>query len=153
MTEKSFKIDAIVVLPDHCHCIWQLPEGGQDFSGRWREIKKYVTKRIGRDGKRRGEKDIWQRRFWGHLICDENDWRRHMDYIHYITLTPFFAALGNSFIYGLLIHCKPRLVKMMCLLKSRLPAYIRPSGPDEVIRAFLSLSTFGFQRIYELNGL
>ncbi|MBD9358527.1 REP-associated tyrosine transposase [Methylomonas albis] len=83
MAEKPFKIDAMVILPDHCHCIWQLPVSDQDFSGRWREIKKYVSKRIGAVGKRPGERDIWQRRFWEHQIRDEDDWRRHMDYIHY----------------------------------------------------------------------
>lgn len=83
LAEKPFKIDAIVILPDHCHCIWQLPGGDRDFSGRWREIKKCVSKNIGGEGKRPSEKDIWQRRFWEHLIRDENDWRRHMDYIHY----------------------------------------------------------------------
>lgn len=83
LAEKPFKIDAIVILPDHCHSIWQLPAGDQDFSGRWREIKKFVSKRIGAEGKCPGEKDIWQRRFWEHLIRDENDWRQHMDYILY----------------------------------------------------------------------
>ncbi len=49
-------IDAIVVLPDHLHCIWRMPDGDIDFSGRWREIKKYVSKRIGADGTRPREK-------------------------------------------------------------------------------------------------
>jgi putative transposase len=80
---KPFEIDAIVVLPDHLHCIWRLPDGDADFSGRWREIKKYVAKRIGGIGKRPGERDVWQRRFWEHAIRDEDDWRRHMDYICY----------------------------------------------------------------------
>jgi putative transposase len=26
---------------------------------------------------------VWQRRFWEHVIRDEEDWRRHVDYIHY----------------------------------------------------------------------
>ncbi len=83
MESRPFTIDAIVILPNHLHCLWQLPENDDDFSGRWREIKKYVSKRIGADGKRPREKDIWQRRFWEHAIRDENDWRRHVDYIHY----------------------------------------------------------------------
>ena len=29
------------------------------------------------------ESTIWQRRFWEHRIRDENDFERHMDYIHY----------------------------------------------------------------------
>jgi putative transposase len=62
MASRPFTVDAMVLLPDHLHCIWCLPENDSDFSGRWREIKKYVSKRIGGDGKRPREKDIWQRR-------------------------------------------------------------------------------------------
>ena len=74
---RPFKTDAIVVLPDHLHCIWRLPEGDSDFSGRWREIKKYVSHRANL------ESAVWQRRFWEHRIRDEEDWRRHLDYIHF----------------------------------------------------------------------
>ncbi len=83
MVTRPFTIDAIVVLPDHLHCLWRLPELDDDFSSRWREIKKYVSKRIGGAGIRAKEKDIWQRRFWEHTVRNENDWQRHMDYIHY----------------------------------------------------------------------
>jgi putative transposase len=34
-----FQIDALVVLPDHVHAVWTLPEGDADFSMRWRLIK------------------------------------------------------------------------------------------------------------------
>ncbi|MDV3350590.1 transposase [Leptothoe sp. LEGE 181152] len=34
-----FTIDAIVVLPDHLHCLWTLPKGDANFSTRWRLIK------------------------------------------------------------------------------------------------------------------
>jgi putative transposase len=42
-----FAIDAWVLLPDHLHCIWSLPEGDADFSTRWRIIKTVVTQRCG----------------------------------------------------------------------------------------------------------
>ena len=85
-----FDLDAVVVLPDHLHCLWQLPEGDSDFSGRWARIKRYfsigcvgvvLVSNASRLAKR--EKAVWQRRFWEHRIRDEADWRRHMDYIHY----------------------------------------------------------------------
>ncbi len=80
---RPFTIDSIVVLPDHIHCIWQLPPDDHDFSIRWRLIKHYVS--IGIDAllNDRKEKLLWQRRFWEHLIRSEEDWRRHMDYIYY----------------------------------------------------------------------
>ena len=83
-----FEIEAIVVLPDHLHTLWRLPEGDEDFSTRWMVIKRKfsagLTADCVNDSKRRKrEKGIWQRRFWEHCIRDENDWRRHVDYIHY----------------------------------------------------------------------
>ena len=80
---RPFEIDAIVVLPDHLHCIWRLPEGDGDFSGRWREIKKFASRQIDAHTNQRNERSVWQRRFWEHAIRDEADWHRHMDYIHY----------------------------------------------------------------------
>ena len=37
--QRPFHIDAWVVLPDHMHTVWTLPEGDADYSGRWRAIK------------------------------------------------------------------------------------------------------------------
>ena len=84
-----FHIDAWVVLPDHIHCLWTLPEGDADFSGRWRAIKKGFSKsvRIGEPRSpvmiRRGERGIWQRRYWEHTIRDDRDFAVHMDYTHF----------------------------------------------------------------------
>ena len=80
---RPFSIDAIVVLPDHLHSVWRLPEGDADYSGRWRAIKQFVSREIDAPLSSRGEKLVWQRRFWEHLIRDDDDWRRHLDYIHY----------------------------------------------------------------------
>ena len=83
---RPFVIDAIVVLPDHLHCVWTLPDGDADFPARWHDIK---ARRIPRDESlsarrlAKGERGIWQRRYWEHLIRDERDFERHVDYIHY----------------------------------------------------------------------
>ena len=83
MATRPFHLDAIVVLPDHLHCLWRLPLGDADFSGRWREIKKATSRGVERRTNRRNERPVWQRRFWEHLIRDEDDWLRHVEYIHY----------------------------------------------------------------------
>ena len=83
MEKRPFRMDAVVVLPDHLHCLWQLPQGDSDFSGRWREIKKRVSRQLDSRTNLRNERLVWQKRFWEHLIRDEKDWRNHMDYIHY----------------------------------------------------------------------
>jgi putative transposase len=85
----SFKVEAIVVLPDHLHCIWTLPPGDTGFAGRWTLIKSEFSRRvekgewISRSRIERGERGIWQRRFWEHLIRDDEDFERHVDYIHW----------------------------------------------------------------------
>jgi len=71
------------------HCVWTLPCGDDDYSSRWRAIKKYFSKTIPVDEYRsavrikRHERGIWQRRFWEHTIRDESDYIRHIDYIHF----------------------------------------------------------------------
>jgi putative transposase len=84
---RPFQIDAMVVLPDHLHCIWRLPAGDSDFSGRWREIKKAASRAIDAGSDAQG-----QRRFWEHAIRDEADWRRHLDYIHFNPVKHGWAA-------------------------------------------------------------
>jgi putative transposase len=44
--KSPFHIDAWVVLPEHMHCLWTLPEGDTDFSGRWRAIKTAFSKTL-----------------------------------------------------------------------------------------------------------
>lgn len=87
--QRPFRIDAMVVLPDHLHCIWTLPPGDADFSSRWHAVKSAFSRGIAK-GERlshrrriKGERGIWQRRFWEHAIRDERDFERHADYIHY----------------------------------------------------------------------
>ncbi len=90
---RPFEIDAMVILPEHLHCIWRMPEGDADYSSRWREIKKAASRRIGTATNARNERMVWQRRFWEHAIRDEEDWRRHVDYIHY---NPVKHGLASS---------------------------------------------------------
>jgi putative transposase len=83
-----FQIDAFVVLPDHIHAVWTLLPGDADFSTRWRLIKSRFAQAIPKRewlspaGKARGERGIWQRRFWEHLIRDEKDFARHIEYCY-----------------------------------------------------------------------
>ena len=84
-----FRIDALVILPDHLHAVLTLPDGDADYSGRWRRIKAAFstalpsTERRSASRRSKGERGIWQRRFWEHLIRDEEDYARHVDYIHF----------------------------------------------------------------------
>lgn len=83
-----FIIHAWVILPEHMHCVIELPEGDSDFATRIRLIKANFSKAIPKGEhlslvrKSRGERGIWQRRYWEHLIRDETDYQAHIDYVH-----------------------------------------------------------------------
>ncbi len=87
-SRHPFTIDAIVILPDHLHAIWTLPAGDKDFALRWRLIKTTFSRNVPHGEYRsasreeKGERGIWQRRYWEHMIRDEQDYARHVDYIH-----------------------------------------------------------------------
>lgn len=103
--ERPFVIDAWVVLPDHMHCVWTLPEGDADYSTRMGAIKARFTRSIRRSGftptlpPRNGygakagrvrvgmnpdlhkdEAPVWQKRFWEHHTRDAEDYHAHVRY-------------------------------------------------------------------------
>lgn len=104
--ERPFEIDAFVVMPDHLHCVWTLPKKDADFSVRWGAIKARFSREVCRAGftpprrlppvvsgefagvnpglrTHKGERGIWQRRFWEHCIRDAADFAAHVDYCHW----------------------------------------------------------------------
>ena len=87
--KHPFHMDAVVILPDHLHCVWSLPDGDADYSTRWGLIKAKFSRSLQHGERRsasrikRGERGIWQRRFWEHCIRDEEDYANHVDYIHW----------------------------------------------------------------------
>ncbi len=86
--ERPFTINAIVILPDHLHTLWTLPDGDSGYSGRWRAIKPRFTRQLVQSGipldcGHRGEYTLWQRRFWEHALCDDADVQHHADYSHW----------------------------------------------------------------------
>ena len=101
-----FAIDAIVVLPDHLHAIWTLPHGDADFATRWRLIKTAFSRSVA-PGERRspsrevkGERGIWQRRYWEHTLRDEGDFERHCDYIHFNPVKHGHAETAREWSYS-----------------------------------------------------
>jgi putative transposase len=89
----SFEIPGAVVLPDHAHFLWELPPNDADYSKRVGRIKVLFTQALHGTGsqpahlsesrRRHRESDVWQRRFWDHMIRDEDDFAKHLDYIHF----------------------------------------------------------------------
>ncbi len=106
--KHPFRIDAIVIMPDHLHCIWTLPTEDVDHSLRWRLIKTWVTKHwpaplpVPADQARRarGEQALWQHRYREHVIRDEEDFSRHVDYIHYNPVKHGYVAMAADWPYS-----------------------------------------------------
>jgi putative transposase len=120
--ERPFGIDAWVVLPDHMHAVWTLPEADADFSTRWAAIKARFSMAMGRAGftppppvgrvnggvnpalRRKGEVGLWQPRFWEHHIRDEQD---HANHVRYCWINPVkhgLVACAVDWPYSS-IHC------------------------------------------------
>ena len=83
--ERPFGIGAFVVLPDHLHCVWTLPEGDSDYPVRWRLIKARFSRAVPMAERRpsqiaRRERGVWQRRYWEHVVRDEDDYARCVAY-------------------------------------------------------------------------
>jgi putative transposase len=92
MAKRPLEMPVSVLLPDHIHCIWRLPDEDDDFPTRWRQIKSAFTtaylkagggdQDVTPDARRQGRRGVWQPRYWEHRIRDEADYDRHRDYIH-----------------------------------------------------------------------
>ncbi|MDC0831451.1 transposase [Geitlerinema sp. CS-897] len=131
--KRPFQIDAFVLLPDHFHCLWTLPENDGDFSTRMRLVKSDVTRSIGdrlnletrttpsREARR--ERNLWQRRFWEHRVRDEQEFAAYCDYIHINSVKhelcklPTEAMVKRSSVYSKR-HLFPQLGQVGCVAAS-----------------------------------
>ena len=126
--DRPFRIDAWVVMPDHIHAVWTLPEGDAEYSVRWGAIKARFTRSVRDAGRvgfnptiaraaglpvgwnptlhrsaskmRKGDAGIWQRRFWEHTIRDEADFAAHVDYCHFNPVKHGFAERPADWPYS-----------------------------------------------------
>jgi putative transposase len=83
---EPFETLAAVVLPDHLHLVISLPEGDPDFPVRLRLLKSGFTRRLPAEVKssgRKGERRVWQRRYWEHVIRNQADLEAHINYVHF----------------------------------------------------------------------
>jgi putative transposase len=97
---------AIVVMPDHPHTVWTLPESDADYSTRWALIKSRFSRAIvagepvSHSRTRRRERGVWQRRVHEHAIRDDDDLQRHIDYIHWNPVKHRHAARPIEWLYS-----------------------------------------------------
>lgn len=105
-SRHPFHIDAMVILPEHLHAIWSLPNGDHNYPTRWRLIKSNFSRglskieHINKSRINKNERGIWQRRYWEHLIRDELDYQRHVDYIHYNPVKHGYAKKPTDWLHS-----------------------------------------------------
>ncbi len=101
---RPFTVEAVVVLPEHLHTIWTLPEGEADYPARWIHLKSHFTRAVAArkavQKHPRGEFMLWQRRYWEHTIRDEADFAAHCDYIHHNPVKHGHAARPEDWAYS-----------------------------------------------------
>ncbi len=100
----------MVLLPDHLHALWTLPPGDADFSTRFAVVKKSFTEQwlrlgghesaISAANSRDRRRGVWQRRFWEHVIRDQDDLNNHLDYIHYNPVKHALATCPHAWPYS-----------------------------------------------------
>jgi putative transposase len=88
-----FEMIAYCVMEDHVHLLWQMPMDDANYSMRIGLIKRRFSRKfVARYGQilprtesqlKRQEMAIWQRRYWEHMIRDEQDLEQHIAYIHF----------------------------------------------------------------------
>ena len=98
--KRPFTVDAMVVLPDHLHCLWTLPSEDCDYPLRWRLIKTRIARHYGSLHDRRTDRSIWQPRYWEHTIRDEEDYRQHVEYIHYNPVKHGYVSRPSEWPYS-----------------------------------------------------
>ncbi len=108
--DRPFEMPVFCLMPDHFHCIWQMPPGNCDYSTRWSIIKRAFSKNyIAAGGKplaqtdsrwKKREVGVWQRRFWEHRIRDEDDYWNHVHYIHYNPLKHGLVKRLEDWLYS-----------------------------------------------------
>ena len=103
-----FKLDAMVILPDHLHALITMPMNDEDYPKRWRLIKSGFSRqlpkneRINNSRKTKNERGIWQRRYWEHYIRDNNDYQKHIAYIHYNPVKHGYVKQAKNWPYSTL---------------------------------------------------
>ena len=108
MQRHPMEIDAFVLLPDHLHSIWTLPDDDHNFSMRWRLIKSYFSRycqdsyqnSVSTSRQNKQERAFWQRRFWEHMIRDDQDFINHVEYIHYNPVKHGLVAAPKEWEYS-----------------------------------------------------
>ena len=108
--EHPFKLNAMVVLLEHLHVMLTLPSNDNDYQTRLSLIKAGFSRKIpktepiNKSRQSKGERGIWQRRYWEHHIVDEHDFENHVQYIHYNPVKHGYVKSAVDWKYSTIHH-------------------------------------------------
>ena len=101
----AFEIYAAVIMPDHMHLIIKV-EHIEDYPKILYLIKYKFSLKMPKNAFlspskiKKGEKGIWQRRYWEHTIRDEEDMAKHLDYIHFNPIKHGYVKTVGEYKYS-----------------------------------------------------
>jgi putative transposase len=98
--QHGFVMLGYAILNDHFHFLINPKDA--DISKIMQSIKLRFTRRYIKRASSTKEQPVslWQRRFWDHVIRDEDDFQRHLDYIHYNPVKHGVIASANEYIFS-----------------------------------------------------
>ena len=103
-----YNLLAYVILPEHFHWLMRVNGPGGDFSAVMHSIKRNYTLNYKKAHHVDGSLTLWQERFWDHLIRDEDDLNRHMDYVHYNPVKHGHVLSPGDWAYSTYLHWEQR---------------------------------------------
>jgi len=141
-----FSLDAIVLLPDHLHCIWVLPEDDTNFSLRWQLIKSRFSRYyrqsggkslgVGDSRRQKQESGLWQRRFWEHTVRNEKEFAILCDYIHFNPVKHGYVVCPHQWEYstfGRFVDMNRYEADWCCACKPTKKKVCVPSAPPDIV--------------------
>ncbi len=111
---RPFQTIAAVVLPNHLHVVLTLPDGDGDYSTRVRLLKTGFTRRLPtafKSNDRKGQRGIWQKRYWEHAVRDDTDMGAYVDYIHFNPVKHGLVASPDDWPYSTWHRWKQEVAK------------------------------------------
>lgn len=102
-----FSMVGYVFLPDHFH-IMMRPTGNSNFSQIMHSLKRNFTLEYKKITDISSKVKFWQKGFWDHLIRDDIDFERHLDYIHYNPVRHGLITIPEAWPYSSYQHWKER---------------------------------------------
>jgi putative transposase len=94
-----FELLALVILPDHFHLL--LKQIDYTFSAIMLSFKKRLTDNFKKLNAITSNYNFWQGRFWDHIIRNDEDFKKHLDYIHYNPVKHGYVSKPEDWEYSI----------------------------------------------------